>query len=441
METQALFNVPDGATQDGVDEMNGRFYSRFNFPWVPVALPYYADAGFWTAALNQDLGCWQTPRFKGPLKIWVAGCGTNQAVFTALKFPQAEIIGSDVSWRSLEVCERTAKQVGVTNLTLRRESLNEVSYSEQFDYIISTGVIHHNADPATTLNNIVRALKPDGVIELMVYNYYHRILTTAFQKAIRLLGGETSKPNIDRELALTQSLLKQFPIDNLMKDFLSSQLDVPEASLADSLLQPVEYSYTVETLNSLVQGAGLEMLVHCIRQWDRNNISWNMQFSDKIMRESYDALDDLPRWQVSNLLMGEQSPFLWFYLQKQGCAYPRTGEKELCERFLDTVFVRHQTLSGNFVLCEDRFERESANRLIPNPERPVEAIARAVYDRVDGTHSMRDICRRLGINPADFHKVNRIRLLLATSGFPYLCSRELVAACAQPAAEVAATGS
>lgn len=432
MGIQALFNIPDGATQGGVDEINGRFYSRFNFPWVPAALPYYADPGLWMAALNQDLGYWSNPRFKEPLKIWVAGCGTNQAVFTALKFPNAEIIGSDVSWRSLEVCQRTAEQVGVKNLTLRRESLNDVSYSEQFDYIISTGVIHHNADPAITLRNIARALKPDGVIELMVYNYYHRVLTTAFQKAIRILGGERSAPNIDRELTLTQGMLAQFPIDNLMKDYLASQVDVPEASLADSLLQPVEYSYTVETLAALADGADLEMLVHCIRQWDRNNVSWNMQFGDSRVRESYDSLDDLPRWQVSNLLMGEQSPFLWFYMQKKAAAYPRIGEKELCERFLDTVFVRHQTKSGSFVLRNEQFEREPASAAFPNPERPAEPIARAVYDRVDGTQSMRDICRRLGIGASDFHKVNRLRLLLATSGFPYLCSRELVAAFAQP---------
>lgn len=427
MSIETLFNTPDGATQGSVDEINSKFYSRFNFPWVPAALPYYRDKGFWTAALNQDLGYWDRPRFQGPLRIWIAGCGTNQAVLTAMRFPDAQVTGSDISPRSLEACQRMAEQTGVSNLTLRRESLNQVSYSRQFDYIISTGVIHHNADPSLTLRNIVRALKPDGVLELMVYNYYHRILTTAFQKAIRILGGQRDSPNLDQEMACTQCLLDRFPIDNLMKDFLQSQRDAPEAALADMLLQPVEYSYTIASLASLVDHSGLEMLLHCIRQWDRQSMDWNMQFQDREVREAYEALDDLDRWQVSNLLMGERSPLLWFYMQRKSSNYPRISEKELCERFLDTVFTRHQTGCGSFVLRDERFEREPALRTYPTPARPAEPIARAVYDRVDGSQPMRSICRKLGIGN-DFCRINRLRLHLATSGFPYLCSNKLVEA-------------
>lgn len=427
MSLETLFNVPNGATQDGVDDINSKFYSRFNFPWVPTVVPYYGDSGFWMTALNQDLGYWDRPRFEGPMRIWIAGCGTNQAVLTALRFPDAEVTGSDISPRSLEACGRIAEQTGVRNLTLRRESLNDVTYSQEFDYVISTGVIHHNADPGATLRNIVRALKPDGVLELMVYNYYHRILTTAFQKAIRILGGERATRNLDREVARSRRLLNRFPIDNLMKDFLETQRDVPEAALADSLLQPVEYSYTIATLADLVGDSGLEMLGHCIRQWDRHSMNWNLEFQDRETREAYDTLDDIDRWQVSNLLMGERSPLLWFYLQKKGSKYPRISEKELCKRFLDTVFTRHQTESGSFVLQDERFVRDPALRTFPMPEKPTEPVARAVYERVDGVQPMRSICRKLGIGE-NFHKVNGLRLHLATSGFPYLCSNELLAA-------------
>lgn len=442
MSVETLFNIPESATQDSVDETNSKFYSRFSFPWVPAAVPHYDDKGFWLAALNQDLGYWDQPRFVSPLKIWVAGCGTNQAVMTALRFPDAEVTGSDISPRSLEACQRTAEQTGVRNLTLKQESLNDVDYSERFDYIISTGVIHHNADPSVTLQNIVRALKPDGVLELMVYNYYHRLLTTAFQKAIRILGGGGAAPNLDQEMALARSMMDRFPVDNMMKGFLEGQSEVPEAALADMLLQPVEYSYTIATLAKLAGDSGLELLVHCLRSWDRYSVNWNLRFHDREAREVYDGLEDIDRWQVSNLLMGERSPLLWFYMQKQSSRYPRIGEKELCERFLDAVFVRHPTKSGNFVLRGDRFERDTTMRVFPAPEKPTDPIARAIYDRVDGVQSMRSICRRLGIGN-DFHKVNHLRLHLATGGFPYMCSNELVSvfsAKGPPSGEIEALG-
>src|SRR6185503_12679728 len=122
-------------------------------------------------------------------KIWIAGCGTNQAVITALRFPAATIVASDLSVTSLQTSAGTAKQLGIANVEFRNESINKASYREEFDYVICTGVIHHNAEPKTSLDRLVEALKPAGVLELMVYNRYHRITTTAFQKAIRILGG------------------------------------------------------------------------------------------------------------------------------------------------------------------------------------------------------------------------------------------------------------
>ena len=83
---------------------------------------------------------------------------------------------------SLVVCQSTASQIGIRNLALENKSINDVNYKEEFDYIICTGVIHHNADPIGTLNKLAAALKPDGILELMVYNYCHRFQTTEWAK-------------------------------------------------------------------------------------------------------------------------------------------------------------------------------------------------------------------------------------------------------------------
>src|SRR6185295_11390114 len=145
-----------------------------------------------------------------------AGCGTNQAVLTALRFPKARVVGSDVSSKSLEICSETATQLGVKNLELKEESINQVPYREEFDYIISTGVIHHNASPQATLAKISAALKPDGVLELMVYNRFHWTVPAAFQKAIRLMGSNGSGVNFDSELVIAKAMIGELPQETLI---------------------------------------------------------------------------------------------------------------------------------------------------------------------------------------------------------------------------------
>ena len=151
-------------SQDSVDGLLAKFYRRFPWPWQPIKFDYLEDTDFGMNMLNQDIGDYSHSTVPRNAKIWVAGCGTNQALHTALKFPNASVIGSDLSSKSLELCAKNAKELGVTNLEVREESLNHVPYYEEFDYVISTGVIHHNADPKVTLDKLSAALKPGGIM-------------------------------------------------------------------------------------------------------------------------------------------------------------------------------------------------------------------------------------------------------------------------------------
>ena len=129
-------------SQDSVDGLLAKFYRRFPWPWQPIKFDYLEDTDFGINMLNQDIGDFTHRTVPRNAKIWVAGCGTNQALHTALKFPDAFVVGSDLSSKSLELCAKNAKELGVTNLEVREESLNHVPYNQEFDYVISTGVIH-----------------------------------------------------------------------------------------------------------------------------------------------------------------------------------------------------------------------------------------------------------------------------------------------------------
>ncbi|MDQ3174279.1 MAG: TauD/TfdA family dioxygenase [Acidobacteriota bacterium] len=405
---------------DSVDKLNAKFYGRFPYPWLAVKFDYLLDPHFETVMLNQSLGDWDNTILRKNSRIWVAGCGTNLAISTALRFPEATVLGSDLSSKSLEACGTTAKQLGISNLELKEESINHVTYKDQFDHIICTGVIHHNADPKATLDKLVAALKPTGVMELMVYNRYHEIIPVAFQKAVRLLGGNANSFDLEAELSITQKLVAQFPVENSIAAFLSKYEDCPETMLADELFQPVLYSYTVQSLEELAASCNLELLTPCINLFDKTEekFSWNMEFPDPELQARYDSLPDLRRWQVSNLLLLEKSPMLWFYVQRKDSGRQRKSEKQICEEFLNTTFDKAGTKQRSYIMGNGGKYNLSPNAR-PFPLATPDSSVKAILDSIDSKTSMRDIFQRLGVKTT-FQAVNQIRMRLATSAFPYL---------------------
>ena len=403
-----------------VDELNAEFYGQIRFPWPPQYCERVKRADLSGLMLAQDIGHWGSRILPDKASIWVAGCGTNQALFTALRFPRAQVLGSDLSAESLAVCAGNASSLGVSNLELRRESINQVEYSGRFDYVICTGVIHHNADPVAPLARLAQALKPEGLLELMVYNQFHRILTSAFQNAVRALLGNPSRPDLAQELPVARKLVASLRSECLMSAFLQSADGSPDAAFADSLLQPVEHSYTVASLAEMARRCDLEMLTFCNDSFSRSQgeAEWNLDFGDEDLDRIYTALPDAERWQVTNLLLAEASPMLWFYLQRRDCPRPRKPERQICKEFLDRRFRRVKTEREIFIRMPEGTYSNSP-KVAPYPGEPRHPIAKRILSELDEGAPFRETLRRLGIDPT-FAQSNRLRLGLATSGCPYL---------------------
>jgi SAM-dependent methyltransferase len=414
-------NVMLAESTEIVDELNSQFYGQFPYPWRPLKLDLLADLDFETMMVNQDIGDWEHRTIPKQAKIWVAGCGTNQAAITALKFPHAQVLGSDLSKQSLQLCSGVAEEIGLSNLELKRESLNQVNYQEQFDYIICTGVIHHNAYPAETLKQLATALKPSGVMELMVYNRFHRIVTSSLQKAVRILSGSTTSDiNFESELAIALKLVNGgFATNSMMADFLSEYREGSESKLADTLIQPVEHSYTVESLQELADSCGLEIVAPKINIFDlaSDTYLWNTEFSDPELQQHYDSLPDIERWQISNLLHLERSPMLWFYLQRKDSDRTIKSEQTICQEFLQTKFVKHTTWQKSYLLGSNgKYKLSPAAKF---PKVCADSIVQKVLDVITPEMTLQEVLQQLGINP-DFQTISKLRLKLTTSAFPYL---------------------
>lgn len=413
-------NLHFATDQSTVDGLNSEFYGKIQFPWPPQYFERVQRADLAPRMLAQDIGYWHQQVLPHDSRIWVAGCGTNQALFTALRFQNGQVLGSDLSTESLAVCGANASSLGVSNLELRRESINQVSYTGLFDYVICTGVIHHNADPLEPLLRLAQALKPEGILELMVYNQFHRILSSAFQNAIWTLLGKPVKPNLAQELPIGRRLAETFRWENLMSHFLASTKKMSDTAFADLLLQPVEHSFSVESLARTARQCGLEMLTFCNDNYSRtkDEADWNMDFADPHLQGLYDALPDTERWQVTNLLMAESSPMLWFYFQRSDCPRPRKPERQICDEFLNTRFTRVKTQKEVFMRQpEGGYSKQPL--ISPFPREPRSPLARGIYAALDENAPIQATLVKLGIEPS-FSMLSRLRLGLATSGCPYL---------------------
>src|SRR5437899_2422652 len=126
MPTNDGHNLSLVTSVEQVDRINAEFYGKIRYPAPPMHFERVVEPSFWASMLDQEIGRRDHPVLPDrDARIWVAGCGTNQALITALKFPKASVLGSDLSAESLELCRRNATQMGVTNLELKRESLNQ----------------------------------------------------------------------------------------------------------------------------------------------------------------------------------------------------------------------------------------------------------------------------------------------------------------------------
>jgi SAM-dependent methyltransferase len=402
------------------DAVNAQFYDAFPYPPPPASFVFPSDPDFAGAMLCQDIGDWPHTALPQPRDIWVAGCGANQAIGIALNFQRAMVLGTDVSANSLRAGRTIAGQLGLTNLRLIQESLSAQAYDSCFDYVVATGVLHHTADPERILAGLTRSLRRSGILELMVYNRFHRTGPAAYQAAIRLLRGTGRDEPLAAGLAIARTLVDDGAEDSPLTSWLEEYADAPASLLADTFLQPVEHSFTVGELSSMAERCGLRLLAPRPNRLDQHRGAhrWTMAFGDPDLQERYDALPEIARWEVTNLLLLERSPHLWFYLGRADGPLPSTSVLERCESFLATTFAKPRSTQRIAVRRRDGSYDVSPKTLPYTPPREDALVSRLV-EFADGTRTMRELLGEIGV-VTTLPAVEDLLLRTATSLNPHL---------------------
>lgn len=114
------------------------------------------------------------------IDVLVAGCGTGQepAIY-ANAMKKCHITAIDLSRSSIAYGKRLAKEMGfLPRIDFLHGDLMKVNeLNKKFDFIASSGVLHHLKDPEKGLDAILQTLKPDGRISLSLYSKAARDFT------------------------------------------------------------------------------------------------------------------------------------------------------------------------------------------------------------------------------------------------------------------------
>lgn len=120
------------------------------------------------------------------------GCGTGQ-LSHYLQLNNNHVLGIDMSLASLGLAVEHKNRNALTRAAFAQMNIFNLAIKDNsFDVVISHGVLHHTFDARRAFAQIVRKLKPGGIIMVGLYNRPARLPTLIRSKLIGLLG-----PNID----------------------------------------------------------------------------------------------------------------------------------------------------------------------------------------------------------------------------------------------------
>jgi SAM-dependent methyltransferase len=233
-----------------------RQYERYRYPHPIEDLEVWLENNWeWYDPSHAHRVLWPDREYKRDLDILIAGCGTNQASVFAFMNPDAKVLAVDISQPSLDHQQYLKDKHGLFNLELKLLPIEELpSLGRDFDMVVSTGVLHHLADPQVGMNAVAACLRPDGAMAIMLYAKYGRAGLELLQSAFRDLGLGQNEASI----ATVREALSLLSSEHLVQPYLKMARDIQsDAGLVDTFLHGRERSYTVDDCVELVTNAGL----------------------------------------------------------------------------------------------------------------------------------------------------------------------------------------
>jgi SAM-dependent methyltransferase len=152
--------TPDAS--NSLADLSGSSADRFGYEWEKYSeiLPEHEEQfRRWTEPLR-------TQDWRGVTFLDV-GCGMGRNAYWPMSYGAAGGLAIDVDERSLAAARRTLARFPAVRIEHR--SAYAIGCRDEFDIVISIGVIHHLEYPQRALANMVAAAKPGGRVLIWVY--------------------------------------------------------------------------------------------------------------------------------------------------------------------------------------------------------------------------------------------------------------------------------
>lgn len=189
------------------------------------------------------------------VQILVAGCGTGyEAIDLARTDPSITVTALDLSRASLAYAQRMAGELGVTNLRfIQGDILDLPQLDTRFDFVTSTGVLHHMASPSAGLASLVAVTRPHGLLRLSLYSHYARGPIRAAHELIHEHGWQATPEDIRAFRRHILSLPPEAPLAGLRDsdDFYTL------SGCRDLVFHVHEHQFTLPQVAELIAGLRL----------------------------------------------------------------------------------------------------------------------------------------------------------------------------------------
>ncbi len=220
----------------------------------------------------------------GTFRVLDAGCGTGDAtVFMAeqLRDTGARVTALDLSAASLDITRRRLEKRGLTGtVDLVQASIEDAPSLDlgEFDFISTSGVLHHLPSPEAGLRALRDLLKPDGGIAVMVYAQSGREPVYLMQSLLRMVA--PSEFGEERRLRILKRALQALPAENrgvrglLDTPLFRSEITRSDAGAYDLLLHSQDRAYTVPQIYDWLDGTDLRLLDWAVPRVYRPQSYW-----------------------------------------------------------------------------------------------------------------------------------------------------------------------
>ena len=331
-------------------------------------------------------------RYDKKLNILIAGCGANAAARFAFEHPESNITGIDLSSASLKHEEFLKKKHNLTNLTLHQMRIETVAeLGQEFDFIESSGVLHHLPDPQEGLAALASVLKPDGVMAIMLYGLYGRVGTYMLQSLFHQLGLKQGDEDVQAVKQVLQNLHPHHLAHHYTKDNSDMRFD---AGIVDSFLHGIDRPYTVQDCLDFVARGDL-----VFRGWI-NRYDYYPEGQIPESSPIFSRIQSLPEeniWKVMELLHSQIRMHLFYVCKKE--VQPETYIIDFDgPQFPD--IIPHQRVH-KFTAADPAENKPAMITRMPYPAIPLNESQTRLFNLFDGRNTVKEIVSKCEIKESE----------------------------------------